>query len=422
MQSPACMDNPAPRNNLRTMADTPAPRFLDRTTPPHVATLILISGLSALAMNIFLPSLPAMAAHFKTDYSVMQLSVAVYLGFNAVLQILIGPISDRFGRRPVLLWGMALFMVATLGCILAPNAAVFLAFRMAQAVVAVALVLSRAVVRDMYPQDKAASMIGYVTMGMAVVPMIGPAVGGVLDEVFGWQANFWLLLALGALCFWLIRTDLGETARVSGKTLVQQFREYPDLLKSPRFWGYAAASAFTSGSFFAYLGGAPFVGTRVFGLDPSTLGLVFGAPAVGYFVGNFLSGRFSVRFGINRMILWGCMVNASGLAVSLTVSLLGYGSVVTFFGFMTMVGLGNGMTIPNATSGMLSVRPRLAGTASGLGGAMMLAGGAALSGLAGWALTEGGTEIPLLVIMLMTSLMGVAAMMVVYARERQISR
>ena len=404
------------------MADLPASRFLDRTTPPNVVTLILMSGLSALAMNIFLPSLPGMTAHFETDYRVMQLSVAVYLGFNAVLQILIGPISDKVGRRPVLLWGMALFMLATLGCILAPNVETFLAFRMAQAVIAVGIVLSRAVVRDMYDTDRAASMIGYVTMGMAVVPMIGPAIGGALDQVFGWRANFWVLFILGAACFWLIRQDLGETARVSGKTLAEQFREYPELLTSPRFWGYAAAAAFTSGAFFAYLGGAPFVGTNVFGLDPAQLGLFFGAPAIGYFVGNFLSGRYSVRVGVNRMILWGCLTCAGGLSVSLAISLAGHGSVYTFFGFMTMVGLGNGMTIPNATSGMLSVRPRLAGTASGLGGAMMLAGGAALSGLAGWALTDGSTEVPLLVIMVLTSGMGVASILVVFARERQLTR
>ena len=151
---------------------------MDRSTPPHIFTLIVLTGLGALSMNIFLPSLPAMSEHFSTDYRVMQLSVALYLAGSAVLQIVVGPISDRYGRRPVLLWGIGIFLVATLGCILAPTIEVFLAFRMLQAVVVVGLVLGRAVVRDMYPQDQAASQIGYVTMGMAVVPMIGPAIGG----------------------------------------------------------------------------------------------------------------------------------------------------------------------------------------------------------------------------------------------------
>lgn len=415
------MDKPRSRTYIRIMAETPVIRFLDRTTPPHISTLILLSGLSALAMNIFLPSLPGMTAYYQTDYRVMQLSVAVYLAVNAVLQILIGPISDKFGRRPVLLWGMVLFLVATLGCILAPTAEIFLAFRMAQAVITVAMVLTRAAVRDMYPQDQAASMIGYVTMGMAVVPMIGPAIGGALDEVFGWKANFWMLFGLGALCLWLVWSDLGETARTSGKTLPQQFREYPELLTSQRFWGYAMAAAFTSGAFFAYLGGAPFVGTEVFGLSPAQLGLYFGAPAVGYMLGNFLSGRFSVRYGINRMILWGCSTCAGGLAISLAIFLSGNGSLLSFFGLMTFVGLGNGMTIPNATSGMLSVRPHLAGTASGLGGALMIGGGAALSAFAGALLGPGTGATPLLWLMFTTSAAGVVAINVVIWRERRLN-
>ena len=194
------------------MENPPKVRFLDRTTPPHIVTLILLAGLSALAMNVFLPSLPKMTEHFETKYRVMQLSVAIYLAVNAALQIVIGPISDKFGRRPVILWGVGLFLLATLGCIFAPNITVFLAFRMCQAVIVTAMVLSRAVVRDMVPQDQAASMIGYVTMGVAVVPMIGPVIGGVLDEIFGWQSTFWMLFLLGAAILWMSWRDLGETS------------------------------------------------------------------------------------------------------------------------------------------------------------------------------------------------------------------
>ncbi len=414
------MDKPAPFPHISDMPDSPTVRFLDRTTPPHIATLILATGLSALAMNMFLPSLPNMTAHFQTDYRLMQLSVALYLFVSAVLQIVIGPISDKMGRRPVMLGGLALFMLATLGCLLAPNAEVFLAFRMAQAVATVGMVLGRAAVRDMHPQDRAASMIGYVTMGTAVVPMIGPAIGGVLDELLGWHSNFGVLLLLAALLYWLVWADMGETARVSGKTLIGQFREYPELLTSPRFWGYSLASGFSSGAFFAYLGGAPFVGTEVFGLSPSQLGLFFGAPAIGYFFGNFLSGRYSVRFGVNRMILWGCLANGLGMAVSLVLFLTGNGSVLVFFGFMTFVGLGNGMVIPNATAGMLSVRPHLAGTASGLGGAIMLGGGAALGALVGFLLTPETGAFPLLYMMLTTSLLSIVAINIVIRREKQL--
>ncbi len=403
------------------MNDRPTIRLLDRSTPPHILTLILLAGISALAMNIFLPSLPGMTAYFDTEYRLIQLSVALYLAVNASLQIVMGPISDRLGRRPVILGGMGIFLLATLGCIFASNILIFLTFRMIQATVVVAMVLSRAVVRDMVPEREAASMIGYVTMGMAVVPMIGPAIGGVLDQVFGWKANFWALFILGVGVFWLTWRDLGETAPLSGRSLAQQFREYPELLTSPRFWGYSMAAALASGAFFAYLGGAPFVGDRVFGLDPATLGLYFGAPAIGYFLGNFISGRFSVRVGVNRMVLWGTLFNAGGIGLNLLLFYAGLGTPLTFFGLMTMMGLGNGMLIPNATAGALSVRPHLAGTASGLSGAMMIGGGAALSALAGALLGPGTGAFPLLWIMLCTAMGAIAAIGVVIWRERKLT-
>lgn len=402
------------------MVDTPVVRFLDRSTPPHILTLILLAGTAALAMNIFLPSLPGMTAYFDTDYRLMQLSVAIYLGVNACLQLVVGPMSDQMGRRPVILGGLVVFVLATLGCIFAPNVTIFLICRMAQAAVVVAMVLSRAVVRDMVPQDQAASMIGYVTMGMAVVPMIGPMIGGFLDEIWGWQASFWLLLVTGLVVLWLAWRDLGETKMRSGQTLLQQFRDYPELIRSPRFWGYALSAAFSSGAFFAYLGGAPFVGSEVFGLDPALLGLLFGAPAVGYFAGNGLSGKFSARVGVNRMVLWGCWVNTVGILLSMLVFALGLGSALSFFGFMTFIGLGNGMTIPNATAGTLSVRPHLAGTASGLGGAIMIGGGAGLSALAGILLQPGTGPWPLLWLMLITGLFGMTSILMVIRREKRL--
>ena len=380
----------------------------------------MMAGLSALAMNIFLPSLPNMTAWFQTDYKLMQLSVALYLGVNAVLQLFIGPLSDKFGRRPVILAGAVIFCLATLGCLFAPNVAVFLTFRMIQAAIVTSMVLSRAVVRDMFPQDQAASMIGYVTMGMAVVPMIGPAIGGVLDESFGWQANFWLLLALGVMLFWLVWRDLGETSGGSDLSIWRQFGEYPQLLVSQRFWGYALAAGFASGAFFSYLGGAPFVGTEVFGLDTSELGLYFGAPAIGYLAGNFITGRYASRFGVNQMVLWGAIVNCAGIGLSMLVFAAGLGSAESFFGFMTLVGLGNGLTIPNATAGMLSVKPRLAGTASGLGGAIMIGGGACLSALAGALLTPETGAWPLLWMMFLTGFAAVLAVLWVLWRERQL--
>ncbi len=402
------------------MTAQPVVRLFDRTTPPHIITLVLMAGLGAMNMSAFLPSLPAMTRFFGTEYSIMQLSVSLYLATIAILQLFIGQLSDRFGRRPVTLWCLAGYLLATVGCVFAPTVEVFLAFRMAQSLVAVGLVLSRAIVRDMVSQNEAASMIGYVTMGMALVPMVAPMIGGTLEEAMGWQAVFWFLLGCGGFVWALCYLDLGETASGTHRSFREQVQEYPELLRSFRFWGYVAAAAFASGAFFAFLGGAPLVASEVFGLSAFGAGIGFGAPAIGYALGNGISGRFSVRYGINRMILVGAILTLTGLLTACLLVALGYDSAVLFFGFCTFVGLGNGLVMPNANAGMLSVRPHLSGTAAGLGGTFMLGGGAALSVLAGVVLAWGTTSLPLLLLMSAVSFLALTAILFVLWREKQL--
>ena len=394
--------------------------FLNRQTPPKIITLTLLAGLSALTMNIFLPSLPGMAAYFDAPYALMQLSVALYLALSAVLQILIGPISDRYGRRNTILIALVLFLIATVGTLTAADATTFLIFRMAQAVIAAGMVLSRAVVRDMVSDAEAASMIGYVTMGMSLVPMIGPVVGGILDEAFGWQANFGLLLGLGLIVLALCWADLGETATLQRLSFKDQMRSYPALLKSRRFWGYCGAAAFSSGCFYAFLGGAPYVGTEVYHLTSSRIGLLFAITAVGYMAGNFFAGRYSVRLGMNKMVLIGTTITTLGMAMLALVAALNLSSAVVFFSMTITMGIGNGVALPSANAGILSVRPDLAGTASGLGGAIMVGGGAALAALAGAALPPGSTEMPLILLMLASSLVSTLCILAVIRRARSL--
>lgn len=401
------------------MNGTPS-RFLDRSTPPHLATLILLSGVSALSMNIFLPSLPHMAEYFHADYRLMQLSVSVYLAFSALLQLIIGPLSDRLGRRNLLLASLVVFVLASIGTMIAPNATVFLIFRMLQAAVATSMALSRAIVRDMVDEAQAASMIAYVTLGMSIVPMLGPLVGGALDEVFGWQSSFALLAVLGTMVLWLVWADLGETVVRRPTSFRAQMADYPELLTSPRFWGYVLSTAFASGVFFAYLGGAPFVGTVLYGLSPTHLGLYFSVTGIGYGAGNFLSGRYSMRMGVVRMIVWGNALMAVGVVLQIVGVAVGVGGAAAFFAPFLLVGVGNGLVLPNSNAGMLSVRPALAGTASGLGGAFMIGGGAALSALAGaWMTVETGAW-PLLAIMSASLVGSILSILLVIRRNKQL--
>lgn len=385
-------------------------------------TLVMLAGSGALSMNIILPSLPAMTAHFGTSYAVMQLAVSGTLAASAVMQLLVGPVSDRFGRRPVMIGALLVYILATIGALMASHVALFLAFRWIQAALASGMVLSRAVVRDTVPGPQAASRIGYVTMGMSVVPMIAPALGGLLQESFGWQASFWLMLAMGVAVLALVWLDMGETATGRGVPMRAQIASYPVLARSVRFWGYALAATLGSGAFFAYVGGAPFVGIELFGLSPAQLGWWFGAPSLGYFVGNFLSGRYSARFGINRMVLAGGLVVSAALSLALFLALAGPPVPLAFFGPVVAMGLGNGLMLPSANAGMMSVRPELAGTASGLGGAMAIAGGALMAGFAATQLEGAASAAPLLEIMLTSALGSVAAVLWVIRREAVLRR
>ena len=403
------------------MDNFPAARFFDRTTQPTMLTLVLLASISALAMNIYLPSLPQMAIEFSTTPAAMGLSVGVYLGTSALIQLFAGPISDRIGRRKIVQVSLIIFVIASISCAYAQSFETFLLYRAIQSVAATCMIVSRAIVRDTTDTASSGSRIAYVTMGMAVVPMFSPALGGFIDTNFGWEGTFFVLAGLGVIMLMLSYFDQGETAPDSDKSILRQFQNYPILLTSKRFWGYCLASAFGSGSFFAYLGGAPAVGAEVYALDPQSVGLFLGAPAFGYFFGNFIAGRYSKSIGIDLMVLYGLVLALFGMSLSFAISALGYGSALSFFGFMTFVGLGNGMSIPNATAGMLAIKPELAGTASGLGSAMMIGGGAALSALAGPVLHMGSGDLALIALMWLSVFIGILLILLVIKRNRTLT-
>lgn len=381
--------------------------WLDRRTAPHAVTLVLLTGISSLSMSVLLPSLPSLAAHFNADFGIVALAVSAYLGLTAVLQLLFGPLSDRYGRRPVLLISYALFLVATVGCMFARTIEVFLLFRMMQAAVAAGFALSRAVVRDMAPPAQAASVIGYITMGMSLVPMLGPMLGGWLDETFGWQSVFVFTFVSGALVLALMVFDLGETNMTPSASFAAQFATYPELLGSQHFWGYALTAAVASGAYYALLGGGSWVATHLLGMGPTAVGLSFGFVSAGYLVGNYLSGRFSVSMGINRMMLVGSLVSACGMIIAILLFAFDIVTAASFFGPTVLVGAGNGLLLPNANAGLVSVQPHLAGSASGLGGAMMIGMGSILSVFVGLMLGPETGAWPLLGTMLATAVLAV---------------
>ena len=390
---------PDPTNNRDDQWTGPRPALL---------TLILFAAVSPLAINMFVPSMPDIADDLDAPYATIQLGLSLYLIMTAWLQLAIGPLSDLYGRRPVIFTGLGFFMVGTAICIFADSASWFLAGRVIQSGAAAGMVLSRAIVRDIYPREKAASAMGYMVMGMAVAPMIGPAIGGVIAELTNWRMTFVALGLFGAASIVLGVFNLPETNRFRGTPLRKQVGSYKSLTRMPLFWAYACASGFTSASFFAFLGGGPAVSDAYLDLSPSTYGLYFAFSALGYSAGNFLTGRFSERRGLERMMLDGVYATLAGPLITILFFSMGIEHPLAFFLPMALVGVGNGLTLPNATTAAISLKPEAAGAASGLLGAIQIGIGAIASVIAGIVVGAEGLPIPLCILLVTISCVAIA--------------
>ena len=388
-------------------------------TPPRLLTLILLSSLSIVSLNLFLPSLPNMARDFDTDYATVSLAIAGYSAVAAVLLLIVGPLSDRYGRRPVILGGLAIFCVASLGCLLATDIVTFLCFRMLQAAIIAGFAVSRAAISDTAAAGKAASLMGYLAMAWAIAPMLGPVVGGVLDELFGWRASFLAFLTLGCALFVLCWFDVGETNTNRSASMMKQIRAYPELLRSGRFWGYSLCIAFSTGAFYAFLGGAPLVAVAIFEISPARLGFYIGSITAGFMFGSFLAGRFSARYELTTVMIAGRLIACGGLTVGLLLVASGQVYQLILFGACACVGIGNGITMPSANAGCMAVRPGLAGSASGVSAALTNAGGGALAAFTGTVLSAENAAWGLITIMLAASALGLAAAVHVRKAERQ---
>lgn len=366
--------------------------------PPRLPTLALLTALSALSLNMLLPSLPAMARDLGTRDAVAALAVSGYMIAAAVCQLALGPLSDRLGRRPVMLGALAVYTAASLGCLLATDAAWLLAGRLLQAVVVAGTVVGSAIVRDQYPGPQAAVKLGTIASTMALAPMLAPLLGGWVDTVLGWRAVFGLYTALGAAALGLAWLDLGETRQTHRST--PRLRDGLALLRSPRYGAHVLCLATSVGAFYIFVTGVPYVAAAVWGLSPAQVGLGLGSITGGYMVGAWCTTRLTPRWGLHRPIVLGRAIAVAGLALACGLFAAGATHALLLFGLTLSVGLGNGLTLSNTNAAALSVQPALAGSAAGFAGAFTMGLGALLSTLTAVVVERRPTPTALLVVML----------------------
>jgi Bcr/CflA subfamily drug resistance transporter len=281
------------------------------------------------------PAIPELSRKLGSDIATVQLTVSVYLLAIAAGQLIMGPLSDRFGRRPVLLAGLALTAAASVLAVAMSTATSLIVARILQAIGASAgIVVGRAIIRDLFDRDRAASMIGLVATVMVVMPSIGPLIGGVLDTAFGWESIF-IFAALASLIVlaWTAVT-LPETSGMNAPAGIQEgfLRDLRFLAVSRSFIGYVLAASLGSATFFAFLGGSPHVIITLMDYSSAEYGVWFALSSIGYMAGNFAASRISVRYGIYKPIWWGIAIEGVGVAAAtlLAATAHDYGAVIVF--------------------------------------------------------------------------------------------
>ena len=365
--------------------------------------LMAMTSIGPTTLNVVVPALPQMANRLASDVATIQLAVTVYLLALAAGQLVMGPLSDRFGRRPVVLAGLALTAAASVLAISVGTVGSLIVARVLQAFGASAgIVVSRAIIRDLFDRNRAAAMLGLVATVMVVVPTLGPLIGGLLETGFGWEAIFLFTAITSTLVVVWAAIALPETRGRHAPPGAQQgfFHDLTGLARSAKFGGYVCAGAFGSATFFAFLGGGPHVIITLMNRSPAEYGVWFAVCSIGYMAGNFGASRLSTRYGIDRLIWWGIGFEAAGVVLSaiLAAFAMPWGPIIVF-GPQLIVNFGNGLLLPGAISGAVSVRAQAAGTAAGIIGFTQMALGAAIAQYAGTLMAESDSALPLAMLM-----------------------
>ena len=284
----------------------------------YLAFIALVSALvatGAMSMDMYIPSFPGMSADLAASAGDVQLTMSVFLFGFAASQLVYGPLSDRFGRRRVLVWGMFIYAVASIACVFATSVEMLIGLRLLQAFGACSgTVIGRAMVRDRFELNEAAKAFGYLGMTMMLAPILSPILGAWLEIAFGWRSNFVFMAGFGGVILPVSIFLLAETNASPDATALQIKRiaaHYLTLLHSRRFMGYALGLSFAFGGVFSFVTGSSFVMIELLDITPDIFAIFFGFVAGGYLVGSFASTRLTPRLGLDRTIALGVMIYMS---------------------------------------------------------------------------------------------------------------
>jgi MFS transporter, DHA1 family, multidrug resistance protein len=347
-----------------------APR---RPAPDALVISALLTALVALGQissSIYIPSMPSLVADLATTPDRVSLTLSLFLFGFAFGQLVFGPLSDRLGRRPVLLGGLGLYLGASILCLVAPSINALIAGRFAQGCAAsVGPVLGRAIVRDVHGPDRSATVMAYIGAALAISPAVGPIIGGYLQIWFGWRSAFVFLAAVGSVLAVATHRLLAETRPVDGAgtaTMSRQLMAYLTLVRSRIFWAHTLAVAFIFSGLKAYTVGGPFVFIARLGLSPEHYGMLAVFTVASFLVGSLVTGRMAARVGVDRIVRAGITVSAAGGALMLAVAFARPLSVAGIVAPMMVFTFGLALVMASGIAGAMAHFPGIAGAASAL--------------------------------------------------------
>lgn len=352
-----------------------------------------IGALGPFGMHVLLPALPAIAAGYAVRAPTAQLLVSLALLAIALGNLVVAPLSDRFGRRPVILAGLWMFVAGSIAAALAPSMPVLVGARIVQAFGAgAAMAVARAAISDFFGPQRAANALATTATAVLIVPMIAPTLGGFTVEAISWRAPFVLAVLLGAAVLWFTWARTTETHQASAAAgpSPRTLASYRRLLGNPGYLAYVGFGGCMMGTVTVFITSAPYVGIKVLGISPSAYGLLFILPAAASFAGFFFTARMAHRLGGMRMMRMGAGLSFAGAATLLAAVLAGATHPLALFVPGMMICAANALSAPNSTSGAIASARDVAGAASGLLGFFQLLVGAAATQIVATAATDSG--------------------------------
>ncbi len=378
---------------------------------PSLTVLIAITMIGQLTMNITLPSLPGIVEYFGTTKPIAQLNLSLYMAGTAIALLIYGPLSERFGRRPMVLIGMVLFVIGSIICLLSPSIEILIVGRVVQAVGACAgIVMGRAMVRDMFSLDRAAVMIANLTSAVVIVPGLAPLIGGFFDDWAGWRLSIAFVLVLGILIGFYAFHSAHETLPKEKRHEAQfheLFKAFGVLMKNKIFAAYALQVGFNTAAYFSFLGGSSILFRQMNWGTSKELGVYFFGVTIFFIIGNFGTAKFVHLYGTKTINIIGTVVALVATSVLLTVNYYMGLTAFSFFGIICFLGLGNGLCLSSGVAIAIGASSKHVGAAAGLSGSLQLG----LGGIAAWlvSLLLVDSPDPLVLIMFALCLTGFAA-------------